>query len=85
MNRVARFALKLLIVILQAALVVWTLCIPLAWLLRDGLGPDSRESGWAEGLCRFAVEWGVPALALVVPLLGVMWLDRRVVVKEVGA
>jgi hypothetical protein len=81
MKRVARFSLKLLIVILQAALIVWALCIPLAWLLRDGLGPDSRESGWTMGLYRFAVEWVIPALALAVSLLGLVWLDRR---KEVG-
>ena len=52
--------------LLLAALVVWGLCGPMAWILRDGLGPDSVEShGW-EAARRFfwTFYWG-PVFALL--------------------
>ena len=74
---VTRSILRALIVTLQAALLVWLLCLPLAWLLRDGLGPDSRETGWALAISKAAISWGIPALALALPLFGLTWVDRR--------
>jgi hypothetical protein len=74
---IVSLCLQLLIVILQAGLFVWVACAPLVWILRDGLGPDSHESGWGLGLLKFAVGWGIPALALILPLYGLSRLERR--------
>jgi hypothetical protein len=65
-------------VLLQAGLFVWVLCAPLVWILRDGLGPNSHESGWGLSLWKFGVGWGVPALVLALPLYGLWLVDRRV-------
>jgi hypothetical protein len=77
-----RICLQLLIVLLQAALLVWVACAPLVWILRDGLGPDSHHSGWALSLFKFAVGWGVPALALAVPLYGLMLINRQLFIGK---
>jgi hypothetical protein len=74
---VVRFCLQLLIALLQGGLFVWAACAPLVWILRDGLGSDSHESGWALSLFKFAVGWSVPGLALAAPLHGLSLLDRR--------
>ena len=58
---------------------IWAACAPLVWILRDGLGPDSHDSGWALSVFKFAVAWGVPALALAVPLCGLVLVDRWLV------
>ncbi|MFT5731890.1 MAG: hypothetical protein ACJA2W_001207 [Planctomycetota bacterium] len=46
--------------LLFAALVVWSMCGPFAWIMRDGLGPDSVESeGWnALTRCFWTFYWG---------------------------
>jgi hypothetical protein len=72
-----RFTLQILMVILQAGLTVWVMCAPIVWIVRDGLGPDSRETGWGLGILKFAVEWSVPALVLALPLYGLARLNRR--------
>ncbi len=77
MRSVVRFCLQLLIALLQAGLFVWALCAPLVWILRDGLGPDSRESGWGLSILKFAVGWGVPTLALAVPMFGLVLMNRH--------
>jgi hypothetical protein len=77
MRSAARFCLQLLTALLQGGLLVWVGCAPLVWIMRDGLGPDSHESGWGLALLKFAVGWGVPALALAVPLYGLWLVDRR--------
>jgi hypothetical protein len=77
MRFAAGFCLQFLMTLLQAGLVVWVFCAPLVWILRDGLGPDSHDSGWGMSLCKFAVGWGIPALVLVVPLYGMRILHRR--------
>jgi hypothetical protein len=74
---IVHFCLRLLIVILQAGLFVWAACVPLVWILRDGLGAESHESGWGSGLLKFAMHWGIPALALILPLYGLSRLERR--------
>jgi hypothetical protein len=74
----ARFLIQAPIVLLQVLLAVWTLCLPLAWLLRDGLGPDSQETGWITEAGRTLARWGIPALAIAVPLVGLTWLRRRI-------
>jgi hypothetical protein len=79
---VVRFCLQFLMVLFQAGLFVWTACAPLVWILRDGLGPDSHESGWVLSGFKFAAEWAVPALALAVPLYGLMLINRRLFVGE---
>ena len=53
--------------LLVAALTVWSLCGPFAWILRDGLGPESVESGGWEALRRafWTFSWGPILLGLV--------------------
>ncbi len=63
--------------VLQAGLIVWAACAPLIWIARDGLGPDSHESGGAWAAFKFVVQWGVPALLLIVPFLALRLVDRR--------
>ena len=77
MRSAARFCLQLLITLLQAGLIVWAFCAPLVWILRDGLGPDSQESGWSMSLYKFAVGWGLPALVLAVALYGLRRVARQ--------
>ena len=60
------------------------MCAPLVWILRDGLGPDSQESGWGLGLIKFAVQWCIPALVLAVPLYGLWLLERRLAAGKEG-
>ncbi len=76
---VLRFCLGLVKTILQAGLIVWAACAPLVWIVRDGLGPDSRESGGAWAVFKFVVQWGIPALVLAVPILAAACrlVDRR--------
>lgn len=81
---VARLGLQLGTVVVQAALMVWCACAPLVWLLRDGLGPDSVESGWGRGALRFMVCWGGPALVMAVSLVALSVGRRRMGVRESG-
>ena len=74
---VGRYLIQFLIVVLQAALIVWALCLPLVWLLRDGLGPDSIETAGVSAVWKCSVQWGVPALVLAVPLFVLTRIDRR--------
>jgi hypothetical protein len=77
LSRVMRICRRILMAILQAALLAWAACSPLVWILRDGLGPDSVESGWAMSVFKFLVMWGVPALSLAAPLFVLSLVDRR--------
>jgi hypothetical protein len=64
---------------LTAALLVWCSVAPLAWILRDGLGPDAVDShGWA-AFQRFlgTYHWGPVFLGLVVISSGWRWFCRR--------
>jgi len=81
-HAVLRFGLRILMGLLQGCLLAWAGCAPIVWIVRDGLGPDSQESGWVLGLWKTAVVWGVPALALAVPLYGLVLLDRRLAVAR---
>ena len=72
-----RASIPILKTLLIAALLVWILSAPLAWILRDGLGPGSVETGWVRGGHKFLVDWGGPALALILPLIGLSILERR--------
>jgi hypothetical protein len=63
--------------ILLGLLLAWTAAVPVVWVVRDGLGPDSVETGWVEGAFKFLTLWGVPALVLAVPLLVLAVVDRR--------
>lgn len=59
--------------LLLAALTAWSLCGVVAWIVRDGMGPDSVEShGW-EALTRFfwSFYWG-PVL-LLLGAAAVLW------------
>ncbi|MFT7676315.1 MAG: hypothetical protein ACI8QC_000285 [Planctomycetota bacterium] len=65
--------------ILFAGLVVWTMCAPCAWILRDGLGPDSVESkGW-HALEQFywTFYWGPVALSLAAAACIWTWASRK--------
>jgi hypothetical protein len=75
MRKAMRVCSLILRVAILGALVTWVLCAPLVWILRDGLGPDSVESGWTIAAYRFTVMWGGPALALAVPLIGLSLLE----------
>jgi hypothetical protein len=77
MRSAVRFCLQLLMGLLQAGLIVWAFYAPLVWILRDGLGPDSHETGWGKSLCKFAVGWGLPALVLAVALYSLGRVARR--------
>jgi hypothetical protein len=63
-----RFCVQFFIVILQALLTVWVMCAPLVWIVRDGLGSDSHDSGWPLALVKVSAQWGLPALLLAAPL-----------------
>jgi hypothetical protein len=57
---------------------------PLVRIVRDGLGPDSHDSGWIAGAFMFAGMWGIPALALAGPLYGRTFIkSRQVVTKQI--
>jgi hypothetical protein len=75
--RMTRFCVQFFIVILQALLTVWVMCAPLVWIVRDGLGPDSHDSGWPLALVKFSAQWGLPALLLAAPLYGLSLVHRR--------
>jgi hypothetical protein len=77
MHPVTRRCLQVLTVLFQAALLNWACCAPIVWIVRDGLGPDSQESGWGPGLVKFLVICGIPALLLTAPLLGLSFIQRR--------
>jgi hypothetical protein len=52
LKHVDRFILQLLIFLLQSGLFAWAMLLPIIWIVRDGLDPDSRETGWAMGICK---------------------------------
>jgi hypothetical protein len=60
------------------------MCAPLVWIVRDGLGPDSHETGWALSIVKFTVQWGVPALAIALPLYGLKLVGRRMAGRTEG-
>jgi hypothetical protein len=64
-------------VVLAAALVTWVLAAPLVWILRDGLKPGMVESTGLRAAFKFLVGWGVPALLIALPLVGLFVLERR--------
>lgn len=74
---VLRFGRMVLRQILLGLLLAWASAAPIVWILRDGLGPDSVETGWIEGGVKFLVLWGLPALVVVVPLGLLALIDRR--------
>ena len=68
--------------LLIAGLVVWGMCGPFAWILRDGLGPDSIESeGW-NALTRsfWTFYWG-PVLILLAAATA-MWARYALTVGQ---
>jgi hypothetical protein len=76
-------AIRAVLAVMKIALVIillsWTMMAPLAWILRDGLGPKAVDSVGVHAVGRFAERWGVPALVITTPLVGVWWVERRVV------
>jgi hypothetical protein len=84
MKRVARFIPQLLIALIQGVLVAWACCLPIVWIVRDGLGPDSHETGWAMGILKTLTIWGIPALAFAVPLCGLKRLQRSLAGSDHG-
>jgi hypothetical protein len=64
-------------VVLMAVLVTWVAAAPLVWILRDGLAPGMVETVGMQAAFKFLVGWGVPALVLAVPLLGLWLIERR--------
>lgn len=55
-----------LLILLEAALLCWIFLAPFAWILRDGMGPDSVESHGLEAVVRALTNfyWGPIFLAL---------------------
>jgi hypothetical protein len=76
-TRLVRVVVQILITALQAILWFWVACAPLVWILRDGLGPDMVESGWAWSIVKFLAQWGFPALVVAASLYGLSSLDRK--------
>ncbi|MBN9520253.1 hypothetical protein J0H58_17280 [bacterium] len=62
---------------LLAALLAWIAAAPVLWILRDGLGPDAVDTAGGRALGRFAVVWGLPALAFGVSVLGLTLAQRK--------
>jgi len=52
--------------LLQSAFICWSMLAPFAWILRDGLGPDSVETHGLEAVVRALTTfyWGPIFLAL---------------------
>lgn len=74
---VPRVLLNVLIVCLQGALITWVMAAPIIWIVRDGLGPDAHETSWGLAIVKFSVQWGLPALALALPLYGLTRVARK--------
>jgi hypothetical protein len=64
-------------VVLMAVLVTWVVAASLVWILRDGLAQGMIESAGTQAVAKFLVCWGVPALVLAVPLVGLSAIERR--------
>jgi len=84
-----------LLTLLQAALICWMMLAPFAWILRDGLGPDSVESHGLEAVVRALTTfyWGPILLALAAaswlcktraPLPDPGWERRWVLITSLG-
>jgi hypothetical protein len=69
-------AVRICRVLLLAVLIVWAAAAPLAWILRDGLGPDAVDSRGAQAAGKFLAGWGVPALVIALLVAG-SWLTER--------
>jgi len=65
--RPRELAFAALLILVRAALICWIFMAPFAWILRDGLGPDSVEShGWEALWHAFTfLSWGPILLALL--------------------
>ena len=73
---VVRVCGLILRVVLLACLVTWVAAAPLAWILRDGLGPGMVETTGRQAAFKFLGLWGIPALLLAVSALGLWLLER---------
>ena len=73
---VVRVCGPILRVVLLSSLVVWVTAAPLAWILRDGLGPGMVETTGRQAAFRFLRLWSIPALVLAVAALGLWPLER---------
>lgn len=71
-----RICISVLQAILLGLLLSWVLCAPLVWMLRDGLGPGAVETTGFASIFKSLGMWSVPALILVVPLVGLWFLGR---------
>jgi hypothetical protein len=71
-----RACCRLLRAVLLGCLGAWAAAAPLAWILRDGLGPGMAESSGARAALKFLVLWSVPALALAAPVAGLALVER---------
>lgn len=72
----ARVGCWIIKVVLLALLVNWIAAAPLVWILRDGLAPGMVESVGMQAVGKFLGGWGVPALMLATPLVGLLMLER---------
>jgi hypothetical protein len=68
--------------LLIAGLVVWAASAPLVWVMRDGLGPNAVDSVGTQAAMKFAVGWGIAALALAMPLVGLVVFGRLLEAEE---
>ncbi len=60
--------LRVLHTLLVAAVISWALAAPLAWALRDGLGPETEPTSGVEAVQRFVMtfSWGPILLLLLI-------------------
>jgi hypothetical protein len=73
---VVRVCGLILRLVLLTGLMVWVAAAPLAWILRDGLGPGMVETTERQAAFKFVGLWGIPALVLAVAALGLWLLER---------
>lgn len=93
--RLRELASAALLVLLQAAFICWIMLGPFAWILRDGLGPDSVETHGLEAVVRALTtfHWGPILLALAAaswicktraPLPDPGWERRWILIASLG-
>jgi len=64
-----RFLKICLIILLQCLIVFFVILTPLAWILRDGLGPDAQPSSGFKAIGKAFMTFYVgPALLILIPL-----------------
>jgi hypothetical protein len=79
LNTIIRFCCLTLCIVLLAALLGWAALAPLAWILRDGLGPNMKDTEGLQAVSKFGLIWGLPGVVLLIGFSCAYWrLSRKV-------